>query len=590
MIDRRKLVTGGASSLMLGQMITGAPVAWAQGNLFPSPVKQSALKAIVQIGGRRLVYDSALGRDMGPYIGEFVKQHCVLVTLPDFPLTVFFRPDVNSDRVEVVVELGRMWGHGPDDQPSHIVAPYTVEIVRGEKTLATVDVPYHWWWSRWRWQSEPRPLVRSVTSLMARKLLPPLGRVPLINSEPHIRPLAYSGPMDRVSLLFDGSTGERAEIGPVTEAQADYIINGSDAALRTMLAQAEACGSAPIHWRDEKTGTFINMQQYPTAATNVFSGHPIIPRPPKPKTDAGKDDPRYMDVETSHTPALAYVPYLLTDDPYLLEEQQALGTLAMGFTGQDRGTYKLPGLVTVNQTRGFAWSIRSLFQLGVMQPAQLPSWLLPTNYWKKCVADNLVFMHAFMNSPAKVNRVFHQFPMVGEVGPWQNCFISFILAWALQMGYSEWREAYDWHLQGIIPFVDGKSGWNRQYPTPYFMWLFNEWPNRERKLIADQSLDSITLDNWLAAWEFFKAHSKIDDVQWDGHTIMDTASGPAYLFYLYGVLKMASSLGHPEAKLPLEWLETEIPRAPHYPNAAEVRGFAKWSVTSKPIELEPSRP
>ena len=153
MIDRRRFVIGGASSLPLcgASAVFGTATAAST-----SSALQSGLKAIVQLGGRRYVYDAAQGRDMGPYIGEYVKQHCVLVSLPDLPLTVFFRPDIDSDRVELVVELGRMWEHRSGGRPAHILDPYTVEFMRGDKSLATIDVPYHWWWSRWRWQSLPR--------------------------------------------------------------------------------------------------------------------------------------------------------------------------------------------------------------------------------------------------------------------------------------------------------------------------------------------------------------------------------------------------------------------------------------------------
>ena len=53
-----------------------------------------------------------------------------------------------------------MWG--APGTAAHMMDPYSVEILRGDQSIAKINVPYHWWWARWRWQSSsPRPLVRT---------------------------------------------------------------------------------------------------------------------------------------------------------------------------------------------------------------------------------------------------------------------------------------------------------------------------------------------------------------------------------------------------------------------------------------------
>jgi len=574
MFDRRNLVLNAMYLVSLGAGVSvGARV------LAGSAIVPSDLKAIVTIGGRQYVYDAAAGEDMGSYVGEFVQQRCFRVMRPELPLTVFFRPDVAGDRVEVVFELGRMWVQPDSPSLAHITEPYSVEIVRGRNNLAKIDVPFHWWWARWRWQSAPRPVVRKVSSLIASSLLPPYGELPEFSGRPYGKAAIYEKPMDHGGLFLDwGTTGERPEIGPITEAQADYIITGSSSSLRALLAQAEACASAPIHWRDERTGAFINFQSYPHASANVHDGKPTIPNPPAPRTPDGKLDRRFFRAEPAHAGALAYVPFLLTYDPYYLEELQALGELGIGFSAWFRNLHKLPGLAQPNQTRSFAWSMRSLFQLGVVSPEKPPRWLLPRSYWRKCVADSRAFMQLYMDSPARIHRYFRCFTNIVGAPTWQANMVSFILAWGVMLGYSDWKDAYRWQIGGPIAQSSGKSGWSRQWPVPY-RWFplktHEKYTETPSILFTDTSIDAETCSDWRDAWNYFKSSQKIDDTGWDGQTIMETIQSPAYYVYLLGSMRMAARLGIAEAAEISGWLEKVLPNTAGHKVMAD---FKRWSV------------
>jgi hypothetical protein len=539
------------------------------------------LKAIVTLGSRQYIYDGANGEDMGNYVGEFVRQRCFRVMRPDLPLTVFFRPDMVGDRVEVVFELGRMWIAPNSSRPGHMVDPYSVEIAREGTTLAKIDVPYHWWWARWRWQSAPRPVVRKPSSLMSSSLFPPYGNVPEFHLKPYSRDVRYEKPMDMAGLASDwGDTGERDEIGPVTEPQADYIINGTSNALSALLAQAEACATAPIHWRDERTGAFIDFQRYPDSSMNSHDGDPLIPMPPAPRTPDDKQDRRYFRAEPAHAGALAFVPYMLTDDPYFLEELQALGELGIGFSSIFRHRYKLPGIAHPGQTRSFAWSMRSLFQLGMVTPEKPPRWLLPRIYWRKSVADSRALMQIYMDSPARIHRYFRAFPEISQVASWQTCMLTFVLSWGVMMGYSEWNDAYQWYIAGPLAQCNGKSGWSRQWPVPYHWYPLKTWrkyEDAESFLFRDKSIDSETCLDWSDAWNLYKNEGKIDDTGWDGHSIMENVQSPSYYLYLLGSLRMAMRLGVEGSREAAAWLENEIPGIKGYGHVWE---YAKWAITS----------
>src|SRR5262249_12114691 len=117
----------------------------------------------------------------------------------------------------------------------------------------------------------------------------------------------------------------------------------------------------------------------------------VIPSAPEPLVPAGMKsgngkDPRWVAFDISHTPNTAFFPYLLTDDPYYLEETQALATLAVGYTNFHAELEKLPGLVYPGEVRSFAWSIRNVFLASAASPATPPAWLLPKSYFDACLS------------------------------------------------------------------------------------------------------------------------------------------------------------------------------------------------------------
>src|SRR5438477_2258437 len=138
---RREFVAAGLSGLMVPQA-QAAPA--------------SGMAVDIVLNGQTYHFDGAAGTDLGAYsdpLGQFV-QDCIRVNHPQLPLSVFFRPDRGSDRLEVVFELGRLWA---GTEAENLTA-YSVRIIRGSATLASIDVPYQGWFTRWRWQSAPRPV------------------------------------------------------------------------------------------------------------------------------------------------------------------------------------------------------------------------------------------------------------------------------------------------------------------------------------------------------------------------------------------------------------------------------------------------
>jgi hypothetical protein len=79
--------------------------------------QETGLRTVVTFGGQSFTYAASAGQDLGDFrsdIGRFV-QGCIRVVRDDLPLIVYFRPDRDSDRIEVVYELGRLWSGTPQN-------------------------------------------------------------------------------------------------------------------------------------------------------------------------------------------------------------------------------------------------------------------------------------------------------------------------------------------------------------------------------------------------------------------------------------------------------------------------------------------
>ena len=172
-MQRRFLLVGSSAVVGLAACSTkgGAPPASAATDAPIADIGSGPVSAVIEHQGNTYRYDETAGTDLGDYVDpqkRFV-QGCVRVTHDQLPMTVFFRRDRGSNRAEAVFELGRLWSKAP---PANL-DDYHVTIIRGDKTVFATDVPHHYWFSRWRWQSAPRPVIAKVKDLIASGKLPP---------------------------------------------------------------------------------------------------------------------------------------------------------------------------------------------------------------------------------------------------------------------------------------------------------------------------------------------------------------------------------------------------------------------------------
>jgi len=517
---RREFVASGLAGL-------AAAPAWA--------ATASDIAVEIDLDGQTYRYDGASGTDLGPYtdpLGQFV-QDCIRVNRPQLPLSVFIRPDRGSDRLEVVFELGRLWNAQPANLPK-----YQARILKGAATVASVDVPAHYWFSRWRWQSAPRPVRANRAQLMDQWLMPRISDTLHPNTKPV--PLVAYQPMGLAGLAaYEGATGERPEIGLMTEEQAQYLCTGNSTALAALLAQAEAAGSMPWNLRDEKTNAPVDVLVY---AHGTLYG-PYTADPYFPKTDA----PHHPD--PAHEPALSYLPYLLTGDPYHLESLQftaAWNILCRPWQYRYRTT----------QVRGEAWSLRNWAQVTKATPANVPKWLLPQSHWQKLLKTYLDhYTRTFVTSTLPPRAIFRTIDWeFGDdrdglqrgtyVSPWQDEFVAAVLGWMVLMGFSDWRPVFEWQIGSTIARTNGQSGWPRAFCTPYRLVMR-----------ANSSVPWVT--SWKEAWDLTAAGLKLTVDDPDRLDLKQLFTLP----YSRGALTLAKHIGIPNLDASLNWADSELSRA-----------------------------
>jgi hypothetical protein len=437
--------------------------------------------------GTTLSFSQHMATDIGGYSGAFVQQQCLRQRAPatgDYraAFTVYFRPDADDSRQEIVVEYGCDFILVPGSppavasgaRPTHITLPYVATISGGGLTAPiTVSVPKHWWGARWRWQSSSRPIMRGYADLLTTRAILPLSTRAVWNTDP---PAAYpwGGPMTIAHLQADmGTAGDREEVGFINEYEACYLLTGNANAQTSMVSTAEAAGSIPIWVRDSTTGALLNVQSYPYLAQrfDAFGGSHKITQPPNPS------DPSFVNTEASHFPSLSFVMWVLTDDPWHLEGCQAAAVYAMTEGNYHNNAYNLPGLASCSSTRGWAWGMRDLFRMAAFCPASVPSWLLPQSHWQQCVADNLNALTQAMAGRGELvsvhpaMRVFPLFPDASMIASFMIDYLEIVMGWAGWCGaFPGWAGGIAWLAQPRTVMAADPAlrlGWDRRWPVPY---------------------------------------------------------------------------------------------------------------------------
>lgn len=175
------------------------------------------------------------------------------------------------------------------------------------------------------------------------------------------------GPMDfGIFQPYMGTTGGRSDIGLAPAWYAATILSMDKRAKNLMLESANVAGSWSIH-RRHTDGTMLDVIRFPRATlagTPMDSINPLTKLPEKLPALITKS---LSQPDTSHQPAFAYIPYILTGDYYYLEELKFWCHFNTYYGNPYYRNFE-KALFRTDQVRGQAWSLRTMAQAEYIVP------------------------------------------------------------------------------------------------------------------------------------------------------------------------------------------------------------------------------
>lgn len=329
-----------------------------------------------------------------------------------------------------------------------------------------VTVASHYWNSWWRYRPKLISVVRSPAEIVAANQMFSYGNMGLPIGP--VGNFTFKGPMDAAGLtVYMPTTGERAEIGLITDPSALFMLGGTP---QSMIAWAQANDTCPHHFRDETTGKPIDLLKYPVANANDVPGLGI---PWLPKGLPDPLAPTYTEFgggwkpQQAHFYEMSYVAYLATLDIGTLENVQYnanFTVLCDAWISAHRNIATVYG-----ELRGIAWAFRNLFMAHTAtKDAEsrgiLPDTCHPSIYWKTLLDNQLAYYTAtYMADPT--NQVFRIVNGPGQFAPWQCDYMLEALAFGVLSGHSEWAPLYLWALKNAIDRTRGGHLTDGAYPV-----------------------------------------------------------------------------------------------------------------------------
>jgi len=519
------------------------------------------LTATLDFGGGKVARFTALAaKDLGAFHDPDtgIHQTCLRALDPAFPdWWVLFCPDVDGKRNEVIVGYGNVTA-----TPANWMTPYTATIKSGANTLHTVTVPKHFTYAIWRWQSSPRPVVRDPATLKARGWIPNfqnVGNVPLAGEA-----ISWRGPMTLPPHMDPhmGAPGDNNQIGLLTAAGASYMIAPNAAALETLRTEAESVGTWPVHF-SKADGSMIDIKGERTFFSEFGGyGNFVVNEPPVPRGDAA-----WMVMDSAHQYASANAAWLLTGDPYFLRCMQGVTNSALLQNGYHRINQKLDGLLYPGQTRSFAWGLRDLSLLACTTPTKVPLGFQPRAKWKACLDDNRTCAQRYLDSPARVHRLFRVWTAMPILNTWMSAWLTWAVGMAVKQGFAEWRPVFDWSIGLQLAMTDNSSGWDRRLAAEYQIY-----PSRDRSLNMRVSASPLGTESdalMCKDWSDLLANYLSGSSGMLAIPPAPTGEGLAstnglYAMHVRAALVMAIGHGTMGAQARYDWLHSEIMRKWRY--------------------------
>ncbi|MBR0670150.1 calcium-binding protein [Neoroseomonas soli] len=256
---------------------------------------------------------------------------------------------------------------------------------------------------------------------------------------------------------FMPMTGGRADIGPTTTVNANWLITQDPAAAKYALMQAQAAGSIPWHYYDAANGHYLSLDDYPS----MWIDNRGIVKPTQLAGDAGG-----WTTDREHAPDMSFVAYLLTGDQYHLDMLNAQASWVLASTWDY--PRQLGDGIVVNwdqNVRAQAWSLRVVTEAAYANP----DGSYEKEYFSR-IADNnwKSLLGQIPNLTAQQGEVHGIIPGyfgTPDIAPAAQDYFASTSAIAALQGNEYAREVLKWQanfLSGrfLSPDIDPHNGYN----------------------------------------------------------------------------------------------------------------------------------
>ena len=392
-------------------------------------------------------------------------------TYPDGPKIPHYYVGFRADG-RLVFHLGAL---GNLSAPASTIEPYKlgphhVRIEENGKILLEADVPAHWWNAVWTYRPAPIAVRKTPAQIVAANRMFPFGDTGCkLTAQSKRSPYTVMG-SSSITVNMP-QTGERPDIGLITDNSAYYMLGGDPLPMIDCALSAESC---PMHFREETIGKPIDLIKYPAA--NSYSGpqqgRPWLLRGPMVKDRAGNPWPEFgggWAPQQAHYCEMSYMAHVATLDPGFLEDLQYSANFTVLCDGYLSNVRRIATIF--GEVRGIGWALRNLFMAhAATRDAEargdLPATCHPSSYFKKLLDQSLIYYTA--NVGAQVQKDFHIWlPASDKYSPWMEEYLNTALAFGILTGNSDWLPLYLFSLGNMIARTNGTSGWPPSLCTPY---------------------------------------------------------------------------------------------------------------------------
>ena len=359
---------------------------------------------------------------------------------------------------------------------------YDVTIVANGQTVFTHTNVQHYYLTRWRKAFDinftPSTVTPDLTPFNISRAIPAYNSV--INLDSRVDAIGsnfdilQSGAVDQVM----GAHGGRAELGPLPDWTARYLVKKNATQGRFVMANGDLAGSWPIHVREPENGPLsglgsehlMSVDQEPNAW--LSAGGSGIKGSPMPMAEYGTGVPgpgqSPLGPSNAHVPDLAFVPYLLTGDRYYADEMAFWanhGVLATSGHGAQ-------GLLTGNEVRGFGWVLRNMAEAAAYYPDSSPV----KTYLAQKVVNNLNWLNSFaigLKTPSNPLWIVYAWtPYDRPEGKqyfthWENNYLAYGIDRAVKLGFAADNAYRDAANDLQLKFFTSEPDYPRFEGAPY---------------------------------------------------------------------------------------------------------------------------